>query len=245
VKDHLLQLDDVELRYADKIVVSGVRLELRRGSWVALVGPNASGKTTLLRSVAGRLPPARGFVRIAGKSLYPLRDWHEQLPGCAAVPEELPSFLTVRQSLEIHAAAHGIGAVPDHSLALFRELGLASTEGELIGHLSLGTRQKLAVVLALLTSPTLLLLDEVFNGLDVRSALILKRHLREQVERDGLSILLATHALDLVKDYCDGLALIDAGRLIRCWDAVALRGFGSTAELELALAGALAPAGGH
>lgn len=238
MSDPMLQLDEVDLRYGGKPVVGAAHLVIPRGQWIALVGPNGSGKTTLLRCAAGRMPPSRGRVLVAGLSLYPLEQWRGLLPGFASAPEELPPFLTVGQSLQIYANAHGIGAVPEHTLALCRELGLAAFEHELIRHLSLGTRQKLAVVLALLTAPALLLLDEVFNGLDLRSALALKSHLRALVGQ-GLSVVLATHGLDLVRDYCDGLVLVDAGALVGSWDADRLRSFATTAALERALAEAL------
>jgi ABC-type multidrug transport system ATPase subunit len=190
------------------------------------------------------LPPLRGTTLLDGKPLYPLQQWNGALPGFAVGPDELPAFLTLRQGLEIYANAHDIGTIPAASMALCRELGLMAWEHELIRNLSLGTRQKLAVVLALLAAPSLLLLDEVFNGLDIRSGLVLKTHLRRQVAEQGLSIVLATHALDLPRDYCDRLVLIDAGAVVRSWDAAQLRAFGSTVELERALADAL-PAGNN
>ena len=232
----VLEFDAVDLSYQRRVAVRDARLALAPGQWLALVGPNASGKTTLLRAAAGRLRPSRGIVRLAGRPLYPLEQWSGTLPACASAPEELPPFLTARQCLAIYAQAHGIRAVPERSMALWRALGLAPYEHELIRHLSLGTRQKIAVLLALLAAPSLLLLDEVFNGLDARSALTLKEYLRKRVTDEGLSILLATHALDVVKDYCDGMVLIDGGKLVDRWDGAALRAFASTRELEQALA---------
>jgi ABC-type multidrug transport system ATPase subunit len=243
MSDSALRLDDVDLGYGNRRVISAARLAIPRGQWTALVGPNGSGKTTLLRCAAGRLRPLRGTMLLDGKPLYPLEQWHGALPGFAVGPDELPGFLTLRQSMEIYANAHGIGAIPAASMALCRELGLIAWEHELIRNLSLGTRQKLAVVLALLAVPSLLLLDEVFNGLDIRSALVLKTHLRRQVTEHGLSIVLATHALDLPRDYCDCLVLIDAGAVVCSWEAAKLRAFGSTGELERALAEALPPVG--
>ncbi|MEJ0100999.1 MAG: ABC transporter ATP-binding protein [Pseudomonadota bacterium] len=242
MSDCMLQIEAADLRYGSKRVVNAASLIVQRGQWIALVGPNASGKTTLLRCAAGRLPPARGMVRMDGSPLYPVDAWKGELPGFAAAPEELPPFLSVQQSLAIYANAHGLADVPAATLTLCRELGLGPHEHELVRHLSLGTRQKLAVVLALLTAPRLLLLDEVFNGLDIRSALVLKTHLRRQVAEQGLTIVLATHALDVVKDYCDGLVLVDAGAVVRSWEGSELRGFSGTAELERALAAALSPA---
>ena len=237
----VLEFEGVDLGYERKVAVRGARLTVGRGQWIALVGPNASGKTTVLRSASGRLRPSRGMVRFFGRPLYPLDNWSGALPAYASAPEELPPFLTTRQSLVIYAQAHGLDAVPAHSMVLWRALGLVPYENELVRNLSLGTRQKLAVVLALLTAPSLLLLDEVFNGLDARSALTLKQHLRKQVTDEGLAILLATHALDVVKDYCDGMVLIDSGNMVHRWEGTELREFAGTRELEQALAEKLPP----
>jgi ABC-2 type transport system ATP-binding protein len=230
----ILQLSGVALGYGGRTVLRDLDLQVERGRWIALVGPNASGKTTLLRCAAGQLPPDRGIVQLQGSALYPVKGWRPELPGYAVSPEELPPFLTLRQCLEIHAAAHALEGIPAHTAVLYEELGLRSFDDLLVRSASLGTRQKLAVVLALMRDAPLLLLDEVFNGLDFGSALTLKDHLRKRVQ-GGLSILLATHALDVVIACCDGL-LLDSGRPVRLWDAAGLRGFRSTVELERALA---------
>jgi ABC-2 type transport system ATP-binding protein len=235
----VLELQGVDLCYGGRIAIDQVDLQVDRGEWLALIGPNASGKTTLLRSIAGRLPPTRGFMEVAGEALYPLSARRSLLPGYAVPPEDLPDFLTLRQCLEVHAAAHRLACVPHQTLALFAELGLAAHQDKLNREVSLGTRQKLAVVLALMTAPPLLLLDETFNGLDAASSLALKRHLRDRVAQDGLSIVLATHALDVVTGWCNGAALLDAGRLLRRWDAGALRAMVDAAALEQALAAQL------
>jgi len=88
---------------------------------------------------------------------------------------------------------------------------------------SLGTRQKLSVLLALLGNPDLILLDEVFNGLDPRSALTLKSHLRERVEARRSSILLATHSLDIVERHADAAGLLMEGRIAATWRADQIR----------------------
>src|SRR3954467_3034823 len=94
--DMLLTFDGVELGYAGRTVLHALHLALQRGRWIALAGPNASGKTTLLRCAAGLLPSPRGSVGVEAESLYPLRG-RQELPGYAVAPEELPPFLTLRQ----------------------------------------------------------------------------------------------------------------------------------------------------
>jgi ABC-2 type transport system ATP-binding protein len=83
--------------------------------------------------------------------------------------------------------------------------------------LSLGTRQKLAVLLSLVGDPKLIVLDEAFNGLDPASSLVLKRHLRSRLQDRGASLLLATHALDIVEHYADHAGLLLHGLLTREW----------------------------
>jgi len=95
---------------------------------------------------------------------------------------------------------------------------------------SLGTRQKLAVLLALLGTPRLIVLDEAFNGLDPASAKTLKRHLRTLVDTRRTSVLLATHALDVVERYADRAALLLAGRIVKDWSAAEVTALRATED---------------
>ena len=234
----LLALKDLHLTGHGKPILSGLNLELDRGRWVALVGPNGSGKTTLLRSLAGRHEPARGSVELEGRSLYSGKTAACPLPGFAVPPEDLPPFLTTRQCLEIYANSHGLAAPPSESIALFGLLGLNSHAHTLVRQSSFGTQQKLAVVLGLMMPTPLLLLDEVFNGLDFSSALKLRVHLREHVDREGMTILLATHSLDIVLQCCDEIFLLDDGRLVKRWEMNDFSGADGLSRLENALASA-------
>ena len=107
---------------------------------------------------------------------------------------------------------------------------------------SLGTRQKLAVLLALLGEPALVVLDEAFNGLDPASALVLKRHLRTRVSAGRCGVLLATHALDVVERYSDRAVLLLDGRVAKEWSREALAALRAMPGegLETALAAASA-----
>ena len=104
---------------------------------------------------------------------------------------------------------------------------------------SLGTRQKLCVLLALLGEPALIVLDEAFNGLDPGSALIVKRHLQQRLAANRCGVLLATHSLDIVEHYADKAALLLDGRVVREWsdsEIAALRDHGAD-RFEEMLAG--------
>lgn len=232
-----LKLEKLSVGYNGRTVIDNIDLSVARGSCIALVGPNASGKTTLMRAIAGRLAPAGGSIQVDGHPVDLAKPKRENLPGFALPPDELPGFLTVRQCLDIYADAHGYAAVPEAQCDLAIALGLMAHADTLVRHTSLGTRQKLAVVLALITQPPVLLLDEVFSGLDFASAMVLREHLRDLV-RGGTTILLATHSLDTALRCCDELVLLDNGRLAGRWELARFAGAGGLGELERELADA-------
>jgi ABC-2 type transport system ATP-binding protein len=239
----VLSVRSLHAGYDKRVVLSGVDLSVARGEWLAILGPNASGKTTLLHCIAGMRVPSAGSISICGHSLRQQAMAAKRALGFGCAPESLPDLLTGRQCLEIHAAAKGLAAIDAEVLALAEAFALFPMLDRFVGSYSLGTKQKLAVLLALLGAPALVLLDEAFNGLDPASALILKRHLRSRVSAGGCGVLLATHALDVVERYSDRAALLLNGRIAREWgreELAALRaipGEGLEAALAAACAG--------
>jgi ABC-2 type transport system ATP-binding protein len=182
-----------------------------------LIGPNGCGKSTLLDCVVGRLTPTAGDVLIAGHSLSANSTSAKRQLGYACAPDNLPALLTARQCLEVHAGAKGLASVDPDLMLLAEELKFMPYLESFVDTLSLGTRQKLSVLLCLVGDPKLIVLDEAFNGLDPASSLVLKRHLRSRLRDRGASLLLATHALDIVEHYADHAALLLDGLLAREW----------------------------
>lgn len=235
----VLQIRELRAGYGPRTVIENISIELNPGEWFVLLGPNGCGKSTLLDCVVNRLMPAAGEILIAGHSLQrsPAEAKFHLGYGCA--PDVLPPLLTARQCLEVHAGAKGT-AISAELLALGDELQFAPYLESFVDTLSLGTRQKLAVLLALVGDPLLIVLDEAFNGLDPKSALILKRHLRARIERRGGALLLATHSLDIVEHYADRAAVLIDGRLKHAWPKDELQRLrASQADFEAALAAAI------
>ncbi|MEJ1966601.1 MAG: ABC transporter ATP-binding protein [Gammaproteobacteria bacterium] len=212
-----LTLEGIAAGYDKKVVIKRVDITVPRGEWFALLGPNGSGKTTLLHCAAGLHKPSSGSISIAGHSLTQSpREAKRQLGyGCA--PERLPTLLTGRQCLEIYAAAKDLQRVDADVLELADEFRYTEMLDLFVDSYSLGTRQKLAVLLSLLGEPQLIILDEAFNGLDPASSLVLKRHLRRRVSDGRCGVLLATHQLDIVERYTDRAALLLNGSLVHEW----------------------------
>lgn len=242
-ESQVLRIQSLHAGYDKLVVLSGVDLEIARGEWLALLGPNASGKTTLLHCIAGMLLPSAGSISICGHPLRRDALGAKRRLGFGCAPERLPGLLTGRQCLEVYAAGKGLAAIDADVLELAEQFAFTGLLDRFVGSYSLGTRQKLAVLLALLGEPALVVLDEAFNGLDPASALVLKKHLRARVSAGRCGVLLATHALDVVERYSDRAVLLLDGRIARQWgpeELAALRAMpGEGLEAALAAASAL------
>ncbi len=235
----LLRVDGLSAGYGARTVLREVSIEVGLGQWYVLLGPNGSGKSTLLYCIAGLLRPRAGRIELGGVSLATdARNAKREL-GFACAPERLPGLLTGRQCLEVYAAAKGARTIDVEVLELAERLAVMPLLDQFVDTYSLGTRQKLAVLQALIGAPRLIVLDEAFNGLDPSSAACLKRHLHAGVEAGRSSVLLATHTLDIVERHADQVGLMIAGRLVQAWSAAqlaALRGAGEPLEETLARA---------
>jgi len=233
-----LSVQQLDAGYDKHRVLINVSLTVAGGEWVALLGPNASGKTTLLHCVVGTMQVTSGSITVCGHSLRDDPTRARGKLGFACAPEKLPALLTGRQCLEVYAAAKGLAAIGADVLDLAERFQYIPMLDRFVGAYSLGTRQKLAVLLALLGEPQLLVLDEAFNGLDPASALALKHYLRDRVAAGKCSVLLATHALDIVERYADRAALLLHGRIAHEWrkDELAVMREKSEEGFEAALA---------
>jgi ABC-2 type transport system ATP-binding protein len=139
--------------YGRRQVLAGVDLKVAAGELVAVVGENGTGKTTLLRILAGDLRPDAGSVAISGR------------PGYCPQAVVLDEALTVDQHVRYFQAAYGIGRT-DRAGELIERLGFAACRGQRAVTLSGGTKQKLSLTLALMHDPPVLLLDEPYQGFD-------------------------------------------------------------------------------
>lgn len=220
----LLDVNALQLHFGDLAVLRGVDLRIEAGQLLGLVGPNGSGKTSLIRSIVGLLPTAAGSIRVAGVDLRSDPLAARCGLGFAPDPARLPPALTGRQALAVAAAARGLAEVSSSTLALCERLGAAPWLDRRIETYSLGTRQKYALLIGLTGDPPLLVLDEVMNGLDPISAHELKLELRERCER-GAGVLLATHGLEIAPTLLTHAALLHEGRILHRWGGEELAGW--------------------
>jgi ABC-2 type transport system ATP-binding protein len=208
--------------FGERRVLDEVSLTLARGEFLALIGPNGSGKTTLMRCLAGILAPSAGQIALDGVALAQDPRAAKARLGYAIDPVLLPDALTGKQSLLLFAQTRGLDAVPAETFALAEGLAFSPWLDEPIERYSLGTRQKLGILLGLIGTPPLLVLDEPMNGLDPVSAYEVKQYLVGLIRSERAGVLLATHALEVAERFITRAVLLAEGRLTREWDNAAL-----------------------
>ncbi len=211
---HALQIRDLHKRF-DRPAVDGLDLEVRAGEFYALLGPNGAGKTTTLRMVAGLLPPDRGSISVFG--IDARRDPVSAKAVMAWVSDEPMIYdkLTPLEYLEFVAGLWGVDAPAAEKRAreLVEWLGLASHADTRCEGFSKGMRQKVALAGALVHDPRLIILDEPLTGLDAGSARLVKTVLLERV-RQGCTVIMTTHILEVAERMAERIGVIAAGRLI-------------------------------
>lgn len=196
--------ESVTVRYGNKVALDGVSFRARPGQVSVVVGGDGSGRTTLLRCLAGALAPSGGQVR------RPQARRIGYMPASAGVYTDL----SVAENLSFRAAAYGVPAAraAERAAEYLARAGLADVRDRLAGRLSGGMRQKLGVIAALLPGPDLLILDEPTTGVDPVSRADLW-WLIARAAADGAAIVIATSYLDEAERASQVLAL-DAGRVL-------------------------------
>jgi len=196
--------------YGGKPVVKGVNLEVRPGEVTVLLGPNGSGKSTLFKMSVALVKPEKGEVRLDGINVAEDPVTARRLVGY--VPEEpvLYESLEITEYLSFILSVYGVSVDEGRFNTVLKILGLEEHKGKLIGELSHGNKRKVALAAVMLRNPNILVLDEVFSGLDVVSARAVKAWIRDKAGA-GASILLSTHILPIAEAVADRVVIIYEG----------------------------------
>lgn len=195
--------------------VQDVSLQMAAGEVLAFLGPNGAGKTTTIKMVAGLIRPDQGWVRIADRD--PHRTPHA-LRYLGAVLEGNRNIywrLTCWENLEYFGVLRGLTQRRSRQRAeeLLERFQLTHKRRSTVQSLSRGMQQKLAIAVALMHQPPLLLLDEPTLGLDVEATLDVKQLVRE-IAQEGCAILLTTHQLAIAEELSDRVAIINKGEIV-------------------------------
>ena len=217
MNEPLLSVRDLVVHYGVIRALSGISLEVPRGRIVALIGANGAGKSTTLRAISGLLRPTSGSVEFQGKSVLGLAANEIVALGVAQAPEGRGIFLnlTVKENLELGAYLRrdrdGIAADRERAYALFPILKERS--GQVSGTLSGGEQQMLAVARALMSRPTLLLLDEPSLGLAPQFVDRIFQVIQE-INEAGVSLLLVEQNANMALQVSHLAYVMETGSIV-------------------------------
>ena len=230
----MIELDQLVKKFGDLTAVDNVSLTIPRGEFFAMLGPNAAGKTTTIKILTGLIKPTSGAARICGFDIQsqPLeaRKRLAYVPDFPFLYDKLTAWEFFRftgQLFQLDAAR-----IEKNAQELVARFHLGDFADRPLEGLSHGTRQRIAIVSALLHDPEVFVIDEPMVGLDPQHARIVKDVLKER-SLAGTTVLVSTHQLSIAEEMADRIGIIHGGKLIAVGDRDELRRLsGNSGQLE-------------
>jgi ABC-2 type transport system ATP-binding protein len=211
----MIELVQLVKKFGELVAVGGVSLNVARGEFFAVLGPNAAGKTTTLKILAGLMKPTSGTARVCGFDVQaqPLeaRRRLAYVPDFPFLYEKLTPWEFFRFTGQLFQMDEA--RISANARQLIARFNLEAFAHKSIESLSHGTRQRVAICSALLHDPEVLVIDEPMVGLDPQHARVLKDILRER-SRGGMTVFVSTHQLSVAEELADRIGIIHEGRLI-------------------------------
>lgn len=243
----MIELNRLVKKFGDLTAVNDVSLTIGRGEFFAMLGPNAAGKTTTIKLLTGLMKPTSGSSRICGFDVQtqPLeaRRRMAYVPDFPFLYDKLTAWEFFRftgQLFQLDAAR-----IEKNSQELIARFHLGKFVDRAVEGLSHGTRQRIAIVSALLHDPEVLVIDEPMVGLDPQHARVVKDVLKER-SLAGMTVLVSTHQLSIAEEMADRIGIIDGGKLIAVGSREELRrqsgAVGALEEIFLSLTASAPPA---
>lgn len=213
MSEYIIATHNLTKKYGDQASVSGLNMHVGRGRIYGLLGRNGAGKTTTMRMLLGLTVPTSGKVEILGEPFE--GNGKKILPRIGSLIES-PGFypnLTATENLKIFARLRGLKGMEPIRSAL-ELVYLPYRDKKLFSQYSLGMKQRLAIALAVMHGPELLILDEPVNGLDPIGIAEIRAFIRELCNVQGKTILISSHILSEIALLADDISIIDHGILL-------------------------------
>ncbi len=211
----LIEVEQLLVRYGDRLAVDGLSFTAQGGQIFGLLGPNGAGKSTTVGCLSGLIRPTSGRVRLGGKDV--VTGGAAARAGLGLVPQELALYgeLSATANLRFFGKAYGLrGKTLEARVSeVLERVGLGDRDKEPVARFSGGMKRRLNFACGLVHEPTVLLLDEPTVGVDPQSRIKLMDLVREERER-GTCVVYTTHYMEEAEALCDELAIVDEGRLL-------------------------------
>lgn len=211
----MIRLENLTKRYGNHLAVDGLSLEIRSGELFGFLGPNGAGKTTTIKMIAGLLIPTSGRIELAGHDLGHHPERAKAALGFIPDRPFLYEKLSASEFLRFVAGLYGIGGkeVGHRVEELLELVELSHAKADLIESFSHGMKQRLVMAASFIHDPQVLVVDEPMVGLDPKGARLIKSVFRKRC-REGTTIFMSTHTLEVAEEMCDRIGIISGGRLI-------------------------------
>lgn len=207
----MISLERVSFSYGKQKILTDVSLAVPERSIFGFAGPNGAGKTTTIKLILGLITPDTGTIRLSGLDLaHHRKDVLSRIGSLVETPSLYP-HLTAEENLEISRRIYG---TEKSSIdRVLTSTGILSAKKKKVNEFSLGMKQRLGIALALLHSPSILILDEPINGLDPEGIQEFREFLKNLVKTDGVTILLSSHILSELEQIITHAGIISAGKI--------------------------------
>jgi ABC-2 type transport system ATP-binding protein len=236
VNDAAIVVDALVKRYGDVVAVDGISFDVPLGTIFGLLGRNGAGKTTTLESCIGLVRPTSGSVRVQGLDPTNRRDLRalRRRIGVQLQATSLPEKASVSEILEVYAVYYGLRPTPAASAA---RVGLEDKLDRLVGKMSGGEKQRLALALALQHDPEVIFLDEPTAGMDAFGRRVLWAEV-ERLRDAGKAIVLTTHYIEEAERLCDEICVVQQGKIVaRDTPAALIERYGGGASVTFSARG--------
>lgn len=207
----MIEVREVYKAFKDVKAVDGISLYIGEGEFVGLLGPNGAGKTTLVEMIEGLRKPDSGEIRVLGRSWKTDERYLRSVMGISLQETNFIDKLTARETLRLFAGFYGLDR--ERMDEIIEKVGLSKKRNSYTMNLSHGQKQKLALGIALLNGPRILILDEPTTGLDPNARREIWRILKG-LKAGGTSLLITTHYMDEAEALCDRIVIMNEGRIL-------------------------------
>lgn len=211
---YIIQTHNLTKVYNGAEVVSGVNMYIKKGEIYGFLGPNGSGKTTIMKMITNLVKPTGGEIEVLGEKLSPPTSF-EVLKRIGSTIE-YPVFyekLSARKNLDLHCRYMGFHNKNEIDEAL-KLVNLINVEKKPVKEFSLGMKQRLAIARAVITKPDLLILDEPLNGLDPQGIREMRNLFLNLSSQYGMSLLISSHILGEIEQIADTIGVIREGKIL-------------------------------
>ena len=219
----MIEIQGVTKVYKELTAVKDLNLTINKGDIFGFIGPNGAGKTTTIKILATLLKPTQGYARVCGYNVLTQADDVKRVMGYMPDSFGVYDDFKVWEYLDFFGAAYKIDKVRRHKIIdeVLALTDLSHKKNDMVDALSRGMKQRLCLAKTLIHDPQVLLLDEPASGLDPRASIELRELLKE-LRNMGKTILISSHILTELADFCNTIGIIEQGTLLYSGDITAI-----------------------